>query len=119
MVFSGSAEQAVLDYLKAVPHPLIPLKDIDLDQVTLLVVVDTQDASRIGVFKELVGKKGVAVHVYDHHLDVVNPIPAGSLPPGSCNFEVTLERPGVATEIRSLALEVATTSTSTAADTQP
>lgn len=76
MVFSGSAEQAVLDYLKAVPHPLVPLKDIDLDQVTLLVVVDTQDASRIGVFKELVGKNGVAVHVYDHHLDVANPIPA-------------------------------------------
>ncbi len=50
---------------------------------------------------------------------VVNPIPAGSLPPGSCNFEVTLQRPGVATETRSLALEVATASTSTAADTQP
>lgn len=76
MVFSGSAEQAVLDYLKAVPHPLVSIKDIKLDQVTLLVVVDTQDASRIGVFKELVGKNGVAVHVYDHHMDVANPIPA-------------------------------------------
>ena len=76
LVFSGSAERAVQDYLKAVQLPLVQIKDIDLDEVTLLVVVDTQDASRIGMFKELVGKQGVEVHVYDHHLDVVNPIPA-------------------------------------------
>ena len=51
----------------------------------------------------------------DRCILVVNPIPAGSLPPGSCNFEVTLERPGVATEVQGLALEVATASTSAVA----
>ncbi len=55
----------------------------------------------------------------DRCILLVNPIPAGSLPPGSCKFEVTLERPGVATEVQGLALEVATASTSTVAGTQP
>jgi hypothetical protein len=55
----------------------------------------------------------------DRCILVVNPIPAGSLPPGSCNFEVTLERPGIATEVQGLALEVAATSTSAVAGTQP
>jgi len=49
---------------------------------------------------------------------VMNPIPAGSLPSGWCNFEVTLERPGVATEVQSIALEVAAASAG-AAGKQP
>jgi hypothetical protein len=50
---------------------------------------------------------------------MVNPLSADSLPPGSCNFEVTLERPGIATEVQGLALEVADNSTGTLAGTQP
>jgi len=42
----------------------------------------------------------------DQCILVVNPILSNSLPPGTCNFEVTLERPGVATKIQSLAFEV-------------
>ncbi len=40
-------------------------KDIDFDEVEKLIVVDTSKISRIGRFKELLGK--VEVEIYDHH----------------------------------------------------
>ncbi len=78
MVFSGSMEKPAQDYLKAVnpPFRFSRVKDIDLEQVTRLIVVDTQDPERIGLFKKLLGKEGVEVHVYDHHLDVAHPLQA-------------------------------------------
>ena len=76
MVFSGSMEKPLQEYLKALNPPFYfsKMKDVDLDQVTRLIVVDTRDRERIGPFKNLLGKKGVEVHVYDHHLDVANPL---------------------------------------------
>ncbi len=69
MVFSGSAERAVNDYLKetALPFKLSRVRDIDLGQVSRLILVDTQDTSRIGPFGPLAESPGVEVHVYDHH----------------------------------------------------
>ena len=78
MVFSGSMEKPLQEYLKALSPPFhfSRVKDVDLDQVTRLVVVDTQDPERIGVFKNLLDKEGVEVIVYDHHLDVAHPLKA-------------------------------------------
>jgi len=78
MVFSGSMEKPLQDYLKAVnpPFHFSRIKDVDLDQVTRLIVVDTQDPERIGIFKTLLDRKEVEVHVYDHHMDVANPLKA-------------------------------------------
>lgn len=78
MVFSGSLEKAVQDYLKAFNHPFqfYRAREVDLENVTRLIVVDTQDPERIGVFKNLLGRKDVEVHVYDHHLDVANAVRA-------------------------------------------
>ena len=78
MVFSGSMEKPLQEYLKAVnpPFHFSRIRDVDLDQVTRLIVVDTQDPERIGIFKTLLDKKEVEVHVYDHHMDVVNPLKA-------------------------------------------
>ncbi|MDH5789103.1 MAG: CBS domain-containing protein [Nitrospinota bacterium] len=78
MVFSGSMEKPLQEYLKAVnpPFHFSRIKDVDLDKVTRLIVVDTQDPERIGIFKTLLDKKEVEVHVYDHHMDVVNPLKA-------------------------------------------
>jgi len=42
-------------------------REIDLDQVTRLILVDIRTRSRIGIFGELVGRPGVPIHVYDHH----------------------------------------------------
>jgi len=69
MVFSGSAEKAVNRYLKAVnpAFEISRMRDIDLDQVSLLILVDTQDPARIGGFQSLAQKPGVKLHVYDHH----------------------------------------------------
>ncbi|MFQ5671819.1 MAG: CBS domain-containing protein [Nitrospinales bacterium] len=76
MVFSGSMEKRVSAFLRHAEYPVCRIKEIDLEQVRLLVVVDTQNADRIGVFKSLLGKPGVQVHVYDHHPGVTETIPA-------------------------------------------
>jgi len=78
MVFSGSMERPLQEYLKALnpPFQFSRIKDVVLDQVTRLIVVDTQDPERIGIFKNLLNKERVEVHVYDHHLDVANPLKA-------------------------------------------
>ena len=39
----------------------------DLDKVKRLILVDTRWINRIGIFKDLIGKKGVEIHIYDHH----------------------------------------------------
>jgi tRNA nucleotidyltransferase (CCA-adding enzyme) len=71
LVLSGSAERAVHEYLKSHSHicELTKLKSIDVEFVDRLIIVDTQEPDRIGVFKALIGKPGKEVHVYDHHLE--------------------------------------------------
>ena len=53
MVFSGSMEKPLQEYLKAInpSFHFFGIKEVDLDQVTRLIVVDTQDPERIGIFK--------------------------------------------------------------------
>jgi len=43
------------------------IKEIDLDAVKRLVLVDTKQASRIGGLADLAEKASVEVHIYDHH----------------------------------------------------
>ncbi len=71
MTFSGSAEQAVNAYLEetAPPFKIHRPRDIDLDRVTRLILVDTQDPARIGPFQALAGKAGVELVIFDHHPD--------------------------------------------------
>ena len=78
MVFPGSLEKATQNYLKQYGHfyQFSKIKEIDLDSVTLLVVVDTQDPGRIGIFESILEKPDLEVHVYDHHLDVTKKIPS-------------------------------------------
>jgi len=71
LVLPGSAERLVDDFLKEEsPHlKFTRIKDIPLDQVRLLVVVDTHAPERIGVFGPLLDDSQVEVHIYDHHPD--------------------------------------------------
>ena len=71
MVFPGSTERLVEDFLKEEsPHlKFTRIKDIPLDQVRLLVVVDTHAPERIGVFGPLLDNPQMEVHIYDHHPD--------------------------------------------------
>ncbi|MBC8287819.1 MAG: CBS domain-containing protein [Nitrospinae bacterium] len=69
LVLPGSAERLVEDFLKE-EGPLLEftrIKDIPLDQVRLLVVVDTHAPERIGIFAPLMDNPSVEVHIYDHH----------------------------------------------------
>lgn len=52
---------------------------IPIDQITLMVVVDTRTRSRIGSFAALAGRPDVEVHVYDHHPPTVDDIPADKM----------------------------------------
>jgi tRNA nucleotidyltransferase (CCA-adding enzyme) len=70
VVFPGSQERSMREFflhstLYAVEHER--LKDIDLDKVTRLIVVDTKIASRIGPLSDILERPGLKVHVYDHH----------------------------------------------------
>ncbi len=69
LVLPGSAEGLVEEFLKE-GSPLLEftrIKDVPLDQVRLLVVVDTHAPERIGVFAPLMDDTSVEVHIYDHH----------------------------------------------------
>jgi tRNA nucleotidyltransferase (CCA-adding enzyme) len=68
--FPGSQEKGLRDFITQHPGYLPPLtraKDIDLDAITRLIIVDCQEASRIGRFAEIIGRPGLEVLVYDHH----------------------------------------------------
>jgi tRNA nucleotidyltransferase (CCA-adding enzyme) len=70
MAFSGSQEKSMRDFfLKSTGYALnfARLKDIDLNQISRLILVDCQHSSRIGRFAEILGKPGLEVHIYDHH----------------------------------------------------
>jgi tRNA nucleotidyltransferase (CCA-adding enzyme) len=69
IVFPGSQERSVSDFLAT--SQIIPdikkLKDIDFQDITRLIIVDANSPGRIGRFSELLNKKGLVLHVYDHH----------------------------------------------------
>lgn len=70
LVFPGGQEKTIKDFFISSASYFLNFKkpkQIDLNRVKRLIVVDTRQKSRIGVFAELIGVPGVEVHVYDHH----------------------------------------------------
>jgi tRNA nucleotidyltransferase (CCA-adding enzyme) len=68
--FSGSQEKALRDFAQRHPEYLPHFtrsKDIDLESITRLIIVDCQQAARIGRFAEILGRPGLEVLIYDHH----------------------------------------------------
>ena len=76
LVFSGSAEKSVQEYLEqsSQSFDFCRIKDIDLEQVCLLILVDTHNPERIGAFQPLLDKPGMEVHIYDHHSEGTHPL---------------------------------------------
>jgi len=73
MVFSGSQEKSMRDFfLKSTGYALDfkKAKDLDLSCISLLILVDCQQSSRIGRFSEVVSRPGVTFHIYDHHPEI-------------------------------------------------
>ena len=70
LCFPGSQEKNLRDFCQHHPDllpPLVRVKDVDFARVTRLIIVDCQQASRIGPFAELLGQTGLELHCYDHH----------------------------------------------------
>jgi tRNA nucleotidyltransferase (CCA-adding enzyme) len=67
MVLPAGAQETVRNFLAVHDLGLTKLKDLDLNQITRLILVDTQDPSRLGSLKSCIENPAVEVVVYDHH----------------------------------------------------
>ena len=69
LVLPGSQERAVREFM-SLSEDIVKIeyeRDVSLENVTRLIIVETRLAGRIGRMAQLAGKKGVEVHIYDHH----------------------------------------------------
>ncbi|GAQ95645.1 tRNA nucleotidyltransferase [Thermodesulfovibrio aggregans] len=67
VVLPGSMEKKVKLFFESFkPFEVKKLKEIDLDEVKTLIIVDTRSRQRIGEVAQLL-KKPIKVHLYDHH----------------------------------------------------
>ncbi len=70
VVFPGSQERSLRDFFvksMVYMYNIVKMKDLDLNAVNRLVLVDTRQASRIGKFSDIVDRPDLEIHVYDHH----------------------------------------------------
>jgi tRNA nucleotidyltransferase (CCA-adding enzyme) len=72
LVFPGSQEKNLRNfYIESATYffNFKNFKDIDIDSVELLVVVDTSRSPRISHVQSLLEKENLRIHVYDHHME--------------------------------------------------
>lgn len=70
LAFPGSQEKSLRDFLiKSTVYvfDIVKVKDVDLDKIDTLILVDTRQKSRIGDFSKIIGREGLEIHIYDHH----------------------------------------------------
>jgi len=70
LVFPGAQEKSMREFfMQSTIYALRfeKIKNIEMDKVTRLILVDTKTLSRIGRFSEIVGRPGLDIHIYDHH----------------------------------------------------
>ena len=73
MAFPGGQERSLRQFfLKSVQYAygFRRAKEIDLDAIDRLILVDVRQENRIGRFGEVACREGVDLHIYDHHVDV-------------------------------------------------
>ncbi len=93
LVFPGSQERTLREYFvksTVYIYGFKRLRDIDIDEVTRLILVDTRQASRIGKFVDILNKPGLDVHVYDHHPKAEDDIKANQVTVKPVGSTVTL-----------------------------
>ena len=66
LVLPGGGQEAVRNFLAVHDLDITKLKDIDLSQITRLVLVDTQELDRIGTLKACAENPAVEIVVFDH-----------------------------------------------------
>jgi tRNA nucleotidyltransferase (CCA-adding enzyme) len=70
LVFPGSQEKSMRDFfLESMFYALEVerLKNIDVDAITRLIIVDNRNPNRLGKLSAALKRPGVSVHIYDHH----------------------------------------------------
>ncbi|MGB6129037.1 MAG: CBS domain-containing protein [Psychrilyobacter sp.] len=69
LVFPGHIGKSVKAFVNLYQNFLQvkKIKDISMDKVTKLIVVDTSKKNRIGLFEQLLDREDVEVIIYDHH----------------------------------------------------
>ena len=70
LVFPGSQERSLRDFFihsALYAFEVERIKNIDLQEVKRLILVDTRQISRIGKFSEVLSKPSLDIHIYDHH----------------------------------------------------
>jgi tRNA nucleotidyltransferase (CCA-adding enzyme) len=70
IVLPGSQEETVKGFLIQSAFYALEVRkarEIDLSKVTRVILVDIRNSARIGVFRDVVKRPGVDLHIYDHH----------------------------------------------------
>ncbi len=79
LVFPGSQEKNLRNFFIQSTTYLFnfkTFKDINPDTVELLVLVDTRQASRVQHVRAILDKPGLRIHLYDHHPNTDEDLPA-------------------------------------------
>ena len=67
LVLSGGAQESVRGFLAMHHLDISRLKDVALERVRRLILVDVQEPARLGPLKVLSSRADVEVHIFDHH----------------------------------------------------
>ena len=67
LVFPGGTQESVRKFLADHDLGICRLKDVALEHVHRLILVDVQEPERIGPLKVLSLRKDLDVHIFDHH----------------------------------------------------
>jgi tRNA nucleotidyltransferase (CCA-adding enzyme) len=81
LVFPGSQEQNLRNFFlqsTVYLYNFTKIKQVPLERITRLILVDTRQADRIGRFAEILPRPGLEIHIYDHHPSAKNDL-KGSL----------------------------------------
>lgn len=70
LVFPGGQERGLRDFLlqsTLYAYDVKGIRDVDLDKISKLILVDVRSSVRIGHFSQIVGRPDLEIHIYDHH----------------------------------------------------
>lgn len=69
LILPAGAQETVRNFLAVHDLGITKLKDIDPSQITRLILVDTQEPSRIGTLLSCLENPAIEVVVFDHHIE--------------------------------------------------
>ena len=69
LVFTGAVEKNVRKFISMYSDmiEITPLKKVKIEEITKLIIVDTRIKRRIGLFANVINKRDLEIHIYDHH----------------------------------------------------